>query len=98
MLGQIRERLAVGGRSSGDGSRLHRDGLCGLVGGVEDGEPLVGALEAQHVGVGAARLGEPRDVLRAAPVMGTVAIRVGHDESGRRTQRIDETIVEPIVE
>ncbi len=84
MLGQIRERLAVGGRGSRDGPRLHRDGLGGLVSGVEDGEPLVGALEAEHIGVGAARLGESRDVLRAAPVVAAVAIRVGHDESGRR--------------
>ena len=94
MLGQIRERLAVGGRSSRDGSRLHRDGLGGLVGSVEDGEPLVGALEAQHVGAFGPGLGEPRDILRAAPVVGTVTIRVGHEESRRRTQRIDETIAE----
>ena len=51
-----------------------RDGVVG-----EHRQPLIGGVRLQHVTSGSAGLGEPDDVLCAAPLMGAVAVRVGDD-------------------
>ena len=87
VLGAVGERLAVRGRSC-----LHRALLDGdggrCAGHTEDWEALVGRIGAQHIGYRRlVVLRESDDVLRAAPMVGAVAVRVGDDDGARRSGR-----------
>ncbi len=91
VFGQVGERFAVGAGGGGDRPVLDRDRLgVGIVVG-EHGQPLVAALVAQHAHI-VARLGVARHVLRAAPVVRTVTVRVGDDHPRRVRDRIAEPV------
>ena len=89
-FGKVGERFAVGRRSSDNRTILDRHGLRvrvdrvgdvrPVVDRVEDAEALIAALEPQHVGLDVTGLREPGDVLRAAPVVRSVTIGVGHHQ------------------
>ena len=81
VLGTIRERLAVRAGRGMDGTSLLGNShvATGLVG--EHGDALVSAVEREDTRVCRSIFGETRDVLRAAPVMGALAVAVGDDDS-----------------
>ena len=91
VFGQVGERFAVGAGGGGDRPVLDRDRLgVGIVVG-EHGQPLVAALVAQHAHI-VARLGVAGHVLRAAPVVRSVTVRVGDDHPRRVRDRIAEPV------
>ena len=81
IFGTIRERLAVRAGRGMDGTSLLGNShvATGLVG--EHGDALVSAVEREHPRVCRSIFGETRDVLRAAPVMGALAVAIGDDDS-----------------
>ncbi len=109
MLGAVGERFSVASGSHGEVTRhrllgsQYRHGLVRGLGRGEDLEALVGAVVTQEVGLGAARLGHPGHVLRAAPVHRAISIGVGDDEGhgattvtggGRSEQSVAHLVVE----
>ena len=88
LLGAVGERLSIAAGLHDQAVLECRDRLVVGVGNqAEDRQALVALGDAQHVATVAAGLGEPADILRAAPVVGTVAVGVGDDDN-RAVQRL----------
>ena len=92
VLGQIGEQFAVGAGRRRHRSALHGDGLGRRIGGLEHREALVAALVAQDAGLGAARFRVPGDVLRATPMVRPVTVGVGHDQTARLVDQVDQRV------
>ena len=86
VLRPVGERLAVRRRAGRAPDRPGRRRSAPRRSIAEHGQALVGRVRAQHVRCGrVVVLGEADDVLRAAPVVGTVAVGVGDDDLGGRS-------------